>query len=225
MPIQEEKREENHVVKRSILEIFDTKEGDIIEAESFFQRPEHELIRWRRIFEESILAGEHRFICTNCRQDVKISGRKYERGQVAFFSHLHDSDYCEIKTTTGLSKEQIEARKYGLIAESDRHKKLKKQIYEALNGYVSHKKGVTEVSEEKRINSNLPYMNWRKPDVIAKYNNQNIVFELQLSTTFVSVVVQRDIFYRLNDYFIIWVFNFEDNQKYVDLTNLMCKFT
>ena len=223
MPIQEEKREENHVVKRSILEIFDTKEGDIIEAESFFQRPEHELIRWRRIFEESILAGEHRFICTNCRQDVKISGRKYERGQVAFFSHLHDSDYCEIKTTTGLSKEQIEARKYGLIAESDRHKKLKKQIYEALNGYVSHKKGVTEVSEEKRINSNLPYMNWRKPDVIAKYNNQNIVFELQLSTTFVSVVVQRDIFYRLNDYFIIWVFNFEDNQKYVDLTNLMCK--
>ena len=223
MPIQEEKREENHFVKRSILEIFDTKEGDIIEAESFFQRPEHELIRWRRIFEESILAGEHRFICTNCRQDVKISGRKYERGQVAFFSHLHDSDYCEIKTTTGLSKEQIEARKYGLIAESDRHKKLKKQIYEALNGYVSLKKGVTEVSEEKRINSNLPYMNWRKPDVIAKYNNLNIVFELQLSTTFVSVVVQRDIFYRLNDYFIIWVFNFDDNQKYVDLTNLMCK--
>ena len=63
-------------------------------------------------------------------------------------------------------------------------------------------------------------MNWRKPDVIAKYNNLNIVFELQLSTTFISVVVQRDIFYRLNDYFIIWVFNFDDNQKYVDLTNL-----
>lgn len=217
------KRDENHVVKRSILEIFDTKEGDIIEAESFFQRPEHELIRWRRIFEESILAGEHRFICTNCRQDVKISGRKYERGQVAFFSHLHDSDYCEIKTTTGLSKEQIEAKKYGLIAESDRHKRLKKLIHEVLDGYASHQKGVTEVSEEKRINSNLPYMNWRKPDIIARYNDLNIVFELQLSTTFVSVVVQRDIFYRLNDYFIIWVFNFDDNQKYVDLTNLMCK--
>lgn len=134
------KRDENHVVKRSILEIFDTKEGDIIEAESFFQRPEHELIRWRRIFEESILAGEHRFICTNCRQDVKISGRKYERGQVAFFSHLHDSDYCEIKTTTGLSKEQIEAKKYGLIAESDRHKRLKKLIHEVLDGYASHQK-------------------------------------------------------------------------------------
>lgn len=221
--VESAKKTESHVVKRSILEIFDTKEGDIIDSESFFKRPEHELIRWRRIFEESILAGEHRFICTNCRQDVKISGRKYERGQVAFFSHLHDSDYCEIKTTTGLSKEQIEARKYGLVAESDRHKRLKRLIHEALEGYASRAKGVADVVEEKRVNSNLPYMNWRKPDVIAKYNNLNIVFELQLSTTFISVVVQRDIFYRLNDYFIIWVFNFDDNQKYVDLTNLMCK--
>ncbi len=217
------KKTESHVVKRSILEIFDTKEGDIIESESFFERPEHELIRWRRIFEESILSGEHRFICTNCRQDVKISGRKYQRGQVAFFSHLHDSDYCEIKTTTGLTKEQIEARKYGLVAESDRHKRLKRLIHNALDGNVSRRKGVTDVVEEKRVNSNLPYMNWRKPDVMAKYKKLNIVFELQLSTTFISVVVQRDIFYRLNDYFIIWVFNFDDNQKYVDLTNLMCK--
>ena len=58
---------------------------------------------------------------------------------------------------------------------------------------------------------------------MADYNDIHLVFELQLSTTFVSVVVQRDIFYRLNDYFIIWVFNFDDNEKYVDLANLMCK--
>ena len=47
---------------------------------------------------------------------------------------------------------------------------------------------------EKRVNSDLPFMNWRKPDVMAIYNDLNIVFELQLSTTFISVVVQRDIF-------------------------------
>lgn len=221
--VNSEKKTQSHVVKRSILEIFDTKEGNIIESEEFFKRPEHELVRWRRIFEESILYAEHRFICTNCRQDVKISGRKYERGQVAFFSHLHDSDFCEIKTTTGLSKEQIEARKYGLIAESERHKKLKKLIHQALEGYSSRQKGVNNVVEEKRVNSDIPYLNWRRPDVMADYNDIHLVFELQLSTTFVSVVVQRDIFYRLNDYFIIWVFNFDDNEKYVDLANLMCK--
>lgn len=221
--IAREEKTKSHEVKRSILEIFDTKEGNFIDAKLFFKRPEHELIRWRRIFEESILSDEHRFVCPNCRQDVKISGRKYHRGQVSYFSHLYDSDFCEIKTTTGLSKEQIEARKYGLVAESDRHKRLKALIHEALEGNESQRKGVTDVAEEKRINSELPYMNWRRPDVMAKYNNRNIVFELQLSTTFVSVVVQRDIFYRLNNYFIIWVFNFDDNKKYVDLTNLMCK--
>ena len=176
---------ENHVVKRRILEIFDTKEEEIIEAESFFRRPEHELIRWRRIFEESLLAGEHRFICTNCKQDVKIAGRKYERGQIAFFSHLHDSDYCVFKTCSSLSKEQIEAKKYGLIAESERHKRLKSCIYEALKGHASQNKGVTDVFMEKRVNSDLPFMNWRKPDVMAIYNDLNIVFELQLSTTFI----------------------------------------
>ena len=221
--IAREEKMKSHEVKRSILEIFDTKDGNFIDAKLFFKRPEHELIRWRRIFEESILSGEHRFVCPNCRQDVKISGRKYHRGQVSYFSHLYDSDFCEIKTTTGLSKEQIEARKYGLVAESNRHKRLKALIHNALEDNESKRKGVTDVAEEKRVNSDLPYMNWRRPDVMAKYNNHNIVFELQLSTTFVSVVVQRDIFYRLNNYFIIWVFNFDDNKKYVDLTNLMCK--
>lgn len=76
---------------------------------------------------------------------------------------------------------------------------------------------------EQRIKSKLPYLNWRRPDVVARFRDLNIVFELQLSTTFLSVVVDRDIFYRLNGYFIIWVFNFDDNKEYVNLYNLMCK--
>ena len=70
---------------------------------------------------------------------------------------------------------------------------------------------------------NHPTLKWRRPDVYAEYNGRKYVFELQLSTTFVSVIVDRDIFYRLNDYNIIWIFNFEDNEEYVNLYNLMCK--
>lgn len=221
--IRKIKELEKHEVKRSILEVFDTKEGQIINAHEFFQRPEHELIRWRRYFEESITFQRHRFLCTNCRQDVKISGRKFMRGQISFFSHLHDSDFCEIKTTTGMSKDIINARKYGLIAESERHKKLKALICNALKSRNSQQKGIYDVFEEKRINSTIPYMNWRRPDVVASLKDKNLVFELQLSTTFISVVVQRDIFYRLNNHFIIWVFNFDENTLYVDLRNLMCK--
>ena len=220
---EEIEEDEDHVVKRTILEIWDNQEGDIIKADEFFSRSENELIRWRRIFEESILYNERRFLCPYCKQPVKISGRKFKRGEVSFFSHLHDSEFCEIKTTSGFTKEQIEARKYGLVCESDRHKRLKALISRALQGTVSYEKGVSDVEVEKRVDSDIPYLNWRRPDVMARFKEMNLVFELQLSTTFISVVVQRDIFYRLNDYFIIWVFNFDENKKFVDLTNLMCK--
>ena len=122
-----------------------------------------------------------------------------------------------------MSLEMINARKYGLVTESERHKRLKRLINNALTSCKSQQKGIHDVFEEKRINSTIPYMNWRRPDVVARYNDLNIVFELQLSTTFVSVVVERDIFYRLNNFFIIWVFNFDENTQYVDLRNLMCK--
>lgn len=130
-------KEKKHLVKRRITEVFDAETGDYIQAYQFFARPESEVIKWRRIFEQSILLNERRFLCPNCRQMVKISGRKFRRGAVSFFSHLHDSDFCEIKTTTGLTREQIEARKYGLVAESERHRRLKALISQFLSSETS----------------------------------------------------------------------------------------
>lgn len=207
----------------TISEVFDIKEGCIIYSSEFFKREEHEIMHWRRALEEAILVGKPRLICPYCKQMVKLCGRRSMRGHVSYFSHLYDSDDCEIKTTTQLTKEEIEARKYGQVQESERHQKLKTLIAASLSGSASIAKGISDVQIEKRIKSKLPYLNWRRPDVVAQYQDMNIVFELQLSTTFLSVVVDRDIFYRLNGYFIIWVFNFEDNKEYINLYNLMCK--
>ena len=213
---QKESIEEVHTSVRRIEKIFDTETETEIDAEEFFARPESELIKWREEFDRCIKFGEKRFLCPFCRQQIKIAGRKFERGHVSFFAHLHDSADCPIKTSVNMSKEEIEARKYGLCQESKRHKELKQRIYDGLNGEQSRQ-------IEKRINANIPYLNWRCPDVCATFKALNVVFELQLSTTFLSTIVDRDIFYRLHHYFIIWVFNFEENVKYVDLSNLMMK--
>ena len=209
--------------KLSIPEVYDVKEEKTINARDFFSQNENELILWRRNLQEEYLLGKSRFICPECKQPVKISGHKLHRGRVCYFAHFKDSDDCPYKTGTNRSKEEIERLKYSLVQESDRHKRLKAAIASALNGIKSKDMGVTNVECEKRINSDIPYLNWRRPDVYAEYNGKRFVFELQLSTTFVSVIVDRDIFYRLNDYNIIWVFNFEDNEEYVNLQNLMCK--
>ena len=209
--------------KLSIPEVYDVKEEKTINARDFFSQNENELILWRRNLQEEYLLGKSRFICPECKQPVKISGHKLHRGRVCYFAHFKDSDDCPYKTGTNRSKEEIERLKYSLVQESDRHKRLKAAIASSLTGIKSKEMGITNVECEKRINSDIPYLNWRRPDVYAEYNGKRFVFELQLSTTFVSVIVDRDIFYRLNDYNIIWVFNFEDNEEYVNLHNLMCK--
>ncbi|MEE3416075.1 MAG: DUF6035 family protein [Prevotella sp.] len=209
--------------KLSIPEVYDIKEEKIINSRDFFSQNENELILWRRNLQEEYLMGHARFICPECKQPVKISGHKLFRGRVCYFAHFKDSDDCPYKTGTNRTKEEIERLKYSLVQESERHKRLKSVISSALQGEKSRAMGVENVECEKRINSDIPYLKWRRPDVYAEYNGRKYVFELQLSTTFVSVIVDRDIFYRLNDYNIIWIFNFEDNEEYVNLYNLMCK--
>lgn len=209
--------------KLSIPEVYDVKEEKTINARDFFSQNENELILWRRNLQEEYLMGHARFICPECKQPVKISGHKLARGRVCYFAHFKESDDCSYKTGTHRTKEEIERLKYSLVQESDRHKRLKAAIASALKGERSMSMGVENVECEKRINSDIPYLNWRRPDIYAEYKGRKYVFELQLSTTFVSVVVDRDIFYRLNGYNIIWVFNFEDNAEYVNLYNLMCK--
>lgn len=208
---------------RTIDEVYDVESNQLITAYEFFKKPEHEIMHWRRALEESILTGHARLICPYCKQMLKLCGKRSSRGIVSYFSHLYDSDDCEIKTTTMQSRELIEAKKYGLAGESERHQRLKHLIAEALSTQQSKEMGISDVAIEQRINSQIPYMRWRRPDVQARYGEINLVFELQLSTTFLSVVVDRDIFYRLNGWYIIWVFNFDDNKEYMNLHNLMCK--
>lgn len=209
--------------KLSIPKVYDIKEEKIIDSRDFFSQDENDLILWRRNLQEEYLMGHARFICPECKQPVKISGHKLLRGRVCYFAHFKDSYECPYKTGTNRTKEEIEKLKYSLVQESERHKRLKTLIASALKGEKSKAIGVKNVECEKRISSDIPYLKWRKPDIYAEYNGRKFVFELQLSTTFVSVIVDRDIFYRLNDYNIIWIFNFEDNAEYVNLQNLMFK--
>lgn len=209
--------------KLSIPKVYDIKEEKIIDSKDFFSQDENDLILWRRNLQEEYLMGHARFICPECKQPVKISGHKLLRGRVCYFAHFKDSYECPYKTGTNRTKEEIEKQKYSLVQESERHKQLKALIESALKGEKSKAIGVENVECEKRINSDIPYLKWRRPDIYAEYNGRKFVFEIQLSTTFISVIVDRDIFYRLNDYNIIWIFNFEDNTEYVNLQNLMFK--
>ena len=220
---KDDAKRKEYISKRTLNEVFDVKEGKFINADEFFKRDEAEIMAFRRHLEEAIALNEPRFICPYCKQMIKICGRRTSNHRAVYFSHLYDSDDCEKKTTTQLSADYILAKKYGMIQESERHKRLKNLLAYYLQTEKCKRLGFSNVQVSKRINSNIPYLNWRCPDVYVEFNGKKIVFELQLSTYFLSVLVARDIFYRLNGYYIIWVFNFDNN--YITQESLFTKDT
>lgn len=207
----------------TIDKVVDVEDGSEIDAREFFSKSEDEILHMRRTLQDAIILDRPKYVCKYCGQMVKISGRNTQRGRASFFSHLYDSDDCDCKTTTGLSKALINAQKYGEYGESKRHKQTKKIIEDALKDTNSVAKGITDVQKEKTVFGSHPLFRWRRPDIYAKYNDLEIVIEIQLSTTFASVIAEREMFYKMNNIFLIWVFNFAQNEEHVDLRNLMMK--
>ena len=205
--------------KRTIDTVIDIETDKEINAKSFFAQPEGVIFKMRTELEKAIYLHRPKYVCKYCGQMVKISGRKIERGMPRFFSHLRDSDDCDYKTTTGRTRREINREKFARCNEGERHKFLKAEIAK----YLEKTEGVTDVRTENTVKGNHPILRWRRPDVIANYRGQEVVFELQLSTTFVSVIAERDFFYRLNKKHIIWVSNFDEQGEHVDLTNMMVK--
>ena len=205
--------------KRTIDTVIDIETDKEINAKSFFAQPEGVIFKMRTELEKAIYLHRPKYVCKYCGQMVKISGRKTERGMARFFSHLRDSDDCDYKTTTDRTRREINREKFARCNEGERHKFLKAEIAK----YLEKTEGVTDVRTENTVKGNHPILRWRRPDVIANYRGQEVVFELQLSTTFVSVIAERDLFYRLNKKHIIWVSNFDEQGEHVDLTNMMVK--
>jgi competence CoiA-like predicted nuclease len=55
---------------------------------------------------------------------------------------------------------------------------------------------------------------WRRPDVSAVFKNTKMVFEVQLQTTYLNVIVDREEDYKSEDTYIMWFFDSENIEKF-----------
>lgn len=192
--------------KRTIESVLDLKTGKEVFASDFFKKPIDEIFKLRYEFETAIREHNPRHVCYFCRQAIKIRG-KADSKKILHFAHLKDSDDCSIKTNNKYTKEEVLRIKYNGAKESYLHIELKTFIANSLIANKENSKGVEYVDTEM-INRHqaIPKI-WKKPDVTSKYLDKSVVFELQLSTTFLSVINSRQEFYRENKTYIIWVFS------------------
>lgn len=204
---------------RTIESVLNLDTGKIIYANTFLELDDHIVFPFRVKCQDAYKKKREPFlVCEVCGQMVQISGGKGINGKIKYFKHLKDSKDCPIKTDTKLSREDILRGKFNGQQEGALHIETKELIYNFLCLNKETKGEVSFAKKEMVNKSERDYLRWKKPDVTSIFNDKKLAFEIQLATTFLDVICERQHFYKENQSFIFWIFkNFEieaDKQRF-----------
>lgn len=203
-------------VKRSILQVIDVEQEDeeLIDADEFFSRSPEEIANIARMLAEAAESGREAYICACCRTPVKISKRDFGSREVLFFSHCHGV-VCDWKHEHSLISKPVNVFVEGEPYDGKaRYREIKRLIVESLTSAKSREMGISDVEADKKIHSHHKFMYNRTACVYAKFKDKDLVIELQTKDVHMNTVVEKDMFYRLNDYNVIWVFGADEGGGY-----------
>jgi len=154
--------------------------------------------------------AQPRFICAICRKPLYLSRYIREEGN-RWFVHDGASPECPWYEGNKLTPDMRRALIYRGEQEGPHHRRIK----EFLTTWLEKEPGVSDVNPEQVTHGQILKGEWKRPDVQCVKGDKRIVFEIQLSYTFLSDVIKRDEFYRQEEIFIIWVFNEIDLRRAV----------
>ena len=187
--------DEEHIVRDSAA--FFANKYSIFEGQNYF-------------FDEraKIARGEKDYICGFCKHRLRICGGQGNKKQTLHFRHFSgENKGCIYEEEKPLTREEVLRIKYNGAKESRKHEEYKNFVAERLLSMTVPKLFEQDVLVEKIYRSETVPREWRKPDVLAKFPDKTIAFELQLSTTFLNVITEREIFYQKQKIFIFWIFD------------------
>ncbi|HRI93009.1 MAG TPA: DUF6035 family protein [Accumulibacter sp.] len=191
----------------------DSQTGELVPAEALLAMSEDEFSGLRREAMEARVdrrkGGEAvRYQCAICKFPLYLS-RRVSGAQNRWFVHDGKSHECPWYEGNRLAPEQIKALVYRGQQEGREHRELKEYIAH----WLSRDPLVSDVNCEQTTFSEVVKGEWRRPDVKCLYGGVKLVFEIQLSYTFLSDVIARDGFYRREKTFVIWVFSKFDRSR------------
>lgn len=195
----------------TIEEVIKQKEEqwDIIKSVDFFKEQDLparklELFKIRQHIISELKAGNSPYICSCCKIPVKISGGLTGKNtQSLHFRHAKRNPNCIYNDPSQYTREQILRMKFNGAKEGFQHEYLKNTIASILK--IDKNYLPLKVEVEKIVRSEILSKEWRKPDIRAIYPDRKIVFELQLATTFVDIILERSSFYKQEKSYLIWV--------------------
>lgn len=196
------------VQKPEITEILDLDDGTYLNSVDFIESHQHQhLVNARNDVLTRMKDGKPRYCCSLCSTPVYLVATTEKR---FFFRHCVEDGSCSARTRHPLSEAQIRERKYHGLRESAPHKRIKELVERSLRADPAYR----EIAQEKTWRSIHDPAAYRRPDVQADSEHGMLAFEVQLSTTFLSVVVERRMFYRNEGALLIWIFgSFDPNYR------------
>jgi hypothetical protein len=141
--------------------------------------------------------GKTPVVCGKCGFPVYLA--KNGLNGLYYWRHYKGApETCPWYSGSNLTPDQASAMQFNGAQESPLHIRLKHLIGELLEA--------DSVAANVIVDQNLPgSLGHRKPDVRAIYDNRPIVIELQLSSTQLPIILERENFYRQEDWSLIWV--------------------
>tara|TARA_R110002020_G_scaffold25225_7_gene82125 strand:- start:2083 stop:3501 length:1419 start_codon:yes stop_codon:yes gene_type:complete len=192
----------------AIEEVINLDTGEIVETAGYIRGHRYgDLIHARLRVRSRLRNQSPEFACALCGTPAYIVSNQKKN---FFFRHAAEDGSCPSLTRGELTEQEIRARKYHGLQESTAHKRIKGMIVRSLNADAAF----ADVSEEKSWRSISSPRQRRQPDVQARLGDLRIAFEIQLSTTFLDVVVGRREFYRGENAMLIWIMgHFDPNYR------------
>ena len=143
------------------------------------------------------------YVCTACGEPVLLKSNQHHHH---FFSHLSEQAAnnlgCPFRSgSKALTPEELDRIRYHGQREGVRHIRAKALIDRTLRADANFTEPIVDKVWKSFIEG------WRKPDVRTTWLGDPIVFEVQISNTYPSVVAERTNFYRDNGTLLIWVFD------------------
>lgn len=178
---------------RSIKIAFDKTSGEILDADEVFDITKDAFQIRKKYHEKNLILS-----CCECEQDLMVSSSKYDR---LHFKHKPGHSYC-ILSDNKLSPYDHEKITAILKAkESDRHKELKSKIGKLLKNVSGVDLNTIQIDNKFIIKDNEK----RRPDVYCKFQDKELVFEIQLSDLSLGYILSRYDFYKKHEMYLIWI--------------------
>ena len=205
----------------TINEVFDFVTGKYIKTEDIFKKfddfsEDEKLLKkaeLRSKLEDARKGYTKQAIygCWYCHALVILRAINKRNKRKQHFKAEHSKE-CKIKSLNSLSHEQILRIKFNGQQEGYEHIRLKNIIADLLQLNKDNKHEVKDIIVDKRrhLSTDEQSKEWRKPDIFTTLHINdkplNLAIELQLATTFIEVVKERQHFYKRDNSYVIWVF-------------------